>query len=94
MMFCKDKKKSLFENEVFKFRLDMSNLRVGNETLAKYFFLKRDFFGFFQHLVNTALSAPPLRFHCVGGCWDRTQGQLGLRHWLSDALTTRLDLIH
>jgi hypothetical protein len=28
--------------------------------------LKR-FFGFFSfHL-------PPLRFHCVGGCWDRTQ---------------------
>ncbi len=35
-----------------------------------------------------------LRFHwCVGGCWDRTQGRLLLRHWLSDAITTRLDLI-
>jgi hypothetical protein len=42
-------------------------------------------------------------FHCVGGRWDRTQGpgQLRLRHWLSDVLTTRqilsttrLDLIH
>ncbi len=83
----------------------------------------------------------PLRFHCVGGCWNWTQdtrlscpppplsttdtskgyfliffmyrtisaalqialctmmlgsnpGQLQPRHWLSDALTTRLDLIH
>jgi hypothetical protein len=22
---------------------------------------------------STLLHLPPLRFHCVGGCWDRTQ---------------------
>ncbi len=38
------------------------------------------------------LQLPPLRFHCVGGCWDRTQDNW--RHWLSAPLTTRLDLIH
>ncbi len=40
---------------------------------------------------STLLHLPPLRFHSVKGCWDRTQR---LRHWQSDALTTRLDLIH
>jgi hypothetical protein len=24
-------------------------------------------------LYSTLLHLPPLRFHCVGGCWDRTQ---------------------
>ncbi len=32
---------------------------------------------------------PPLRFHCVGGCWDRTQDSR-----LPDALTTQLNIIH
>ncbi len=34
-----------------------------------------DFFGFFFLCVlySTLLHLPPLRFHCVGGCWDRTQ---------------------
>jgi hypothetical protein len=51
---------------------------------------------FFCTLFNTASSAPPPhRLHCVGGCWDRSnRGQLRLQHWLSDVLTTRLDLIH
>jgi hypothetical protein len=22
---------------------------------------------------STLILLPPLRFHCVGGCWDRTQ---------------------
>jgi hypothetical protein len=34
----------------------------------------------------------PLRFYCVGECWDRNQDLLRLCHWQSDALTTRLDL--
>ncbi len=38
-----------------------NNLERGSLGLHFY---KRDFLGF--HL-------PPLRFHCVGGCWDRTQ---------------------
>jgi hypothetical protein len=30
---------------------------------------------FFQYpvLCSTLLHLPPLRFHCVGGCWDTTQ---------------------
>jgi hypothetical protein len=27
----------------------------------------------FYVLYSTLLHLPPLRFHCVGGCWDRTQ---------------------
>ncbi len=56
----------------------------------------RGLFWIFSFYVwySTLLHLPPLRFHCVGGCWIRTPGQLRLRHWLSDALTTRLDLIH
>ncbi len=37
---------------------------------------------------------PPLRFHFVEGCWDRTQDSYDYGNWLSNALTTRLDLIH
>ncbi len=29
------------------------------------------FFDFFVH--STLIYLPPLRFHCVGGCWDRNQ---------------------
>jgi hypothetical protein len=28
---------------------------------------------FFYVLYSTLLRLPPLRSHCVGGCWDRTQ---------------------
>jgi hypothetical protein len=33
---------------------------------CKYFF-------FFYVLYSALLHLPPLKFHCVGGCWDRTQ---------------------
>jgi hypothetical protein len=39
------------------------------------------FFGIFYVLYSTLPHLPPLRFHCVGGCWDRTQ-DLRLRHYL------------
>jgi hypothetical protein len=42
-------------------------------------------------LYSTLLHLTPLRLHRVGGCRDRNPG---LRHWQSDALTIRLDLIH
>ena len=47
------------------------------------FILKGDFLDFsFYVRYSTLLHLPPLRFHCVGVCWDRTQ------KW------HRLDLIH
>ncbi len=45
-------------------------------------------------LYSTLLHLPPLRFHCVGGMLGSYAGLLRLRHWQSEALTTRLDLIH
>ncbi len=42
------------------------------------------FFSFYV-LYSTLLHMPPLRFHCFGGS--------RLRHWQSDSLITRLDLI-
>ncbi len=47
-------------------------------------------------LVRTVLlHMPPIRFHCVGGCWDRrTYNSCNVLHRQSDVLTTRLDLIH
>ncbi len=41
-------------------------------------------FFIFCVLYSALLHLPPLRFHSVGRCW----------HWQSDALTTRLYLIH
>ncbi len=32
------------------------------------------FFFFFYALYSTLLHLPPLRFYCVGGCWDRKSG--------------------
>jgi hypothetical protein len=39
--------------------------------------LKEKFF-LFSFLCTTLLHLPPLRFHGVGGCWDRTQHCCGL----------------
>ncbi len=37
-------------------------------------FINRGIFGFFSiYCISTLLHLPPLRFHCVGGCWDGTQ---------------------
>ncbi len=46
---------------------------------------KGGFLGFFSTVLHsTMLHLPPLRFHCVGGCWDRILGLLRLWHWLSE----------
>jgi hypothetical protein len=53
--------------------------------------IKERIFVIFQVLFGTLLHLPTLRFHCVRGHWNGTQR---LWHFQSDALTTRLDLIH
>jgi hypothetical protein len=54
--------------------LDPIGVQVIPDLEAVY--LKGDFFSFFSFYVrySTLLYLPPLRFHCVGGCLDRTQG--------------------
>jgi hypothetical protein len=50
--------------------------------------------GFFYYvLYSTLLYLPPLRFHCVGGWWDRTQDSCDFGFGCQDALATRLHLI-
>ncbi len=67
------------------------------------YMLKGDFFDFFLFYVRylTLLLLPPLRFHCVGGCWDRTQDSCDyglvcqtLQPLGQISSTTRPDLIH
>jgi len=49
------------------------------------------FWDFFMYILySTLLYLPPLRFHCVGGCWGRTQDTCDFGYILS----TRLHLIH
>ncbi len=55
--------------------------------------LRVDFFLLFSLFFNTATSAAPLIPLCRR-MMGSNQWQLRLRHWLSDALITRLNLIH
>ncbi len=53
-------------------------------------FYYRVFLLVFNVLYSALFHLTPLRFCCVGGCWDRFQDSCDLG--LLDALTTRLDL--
>ncbi len=48
-------------------------------------FKQKDFFFFilFGFFYSTLLYLPPLRFHCVGGCWDRTQDYVHIYWFVS-----------
>ncbi len=60
--------------------LNSTSLRLWGRTLLVALFqlsatkLTGGFFRFFSFFVlySTLLHLPPLRFYCVGGCWDRT----------------------
>jgi hypothetical protein len=47
----------------------------------------------FKVLYSTLHLLPPLRIHCVGGCWDRTQDCCDFELDSPDAVTNWLDLI-
>ncbi len=41
--------------------------------LGVVIFRRGIFMNFFYVLYSTLFHLPPLRFHCVGGCWDPSQ---------------------
>jgi len=53
-------------------------------------YIKGDFVGIFKYLIlnnSILLHLPPLRFHCLEGCWYWTQDSCEFWHWQSDDLT-------
>jgi hypothetical protein len=58
-----------------------------------YIFFKGDFYSF-KVLNSTLIHLPPHRFHSVGGCWDWTQDCCDWGIGQTDALASRLNLIH
>jgi hypothetical protein len=76
----------------FLFHSTPASVILSTITLIAFFFsfcflfVKGGFFWFFLlfYVVrySTLFHLPPLRFHYVGGCWDRTQDCCELRLWL------------
>jgi hypothetical protein len=66
------------------------------ESMVLEFASLRDLWIYFMYvLYSTVLHLPPLRFRCVGGCWDRTQRTVATSaSWLSDALAMHSGLGH
>ncbi len=78
-----------FEIEHSKLCFKKSDLLVK----CSRFSLQGDLFDFFYVLNSTLLHLPPLRFHCVGGCCDRTQDCCAVRrsnHWAIDLILTQI----
>jgi hypothetical protein len=66
-------------------RLEGGDLKQKGKLEIK--FQRGNFFGFFKYDIQHCFICRPSEF-------TGNPGQLRLQHWLSDALTTRLDLIH
>jgi hypothetical protein len=68
----------LFGNMEFRQERNTDQATLPDNTVAQkvIIFFYGGFFGIFTFYVrySTLRHLPPLRFHCVGGCWDRTQG--------------------
>ncbi len=65
--------------------------------ISSHYFLTGGFFIYYFCVLvlhSTLLQLPPFKVHFVGGCWDLTQNCYDLLYRQSDALITRLDLIH
>ncbi len=65
-----------------------------NFTLQSCHPLQRGYwiFSLFIYVIqHWPICRPHTVFHCVGGCWDRTQD---CWQWQTDALSNKLDLIH
>jgi hypothetical protein len=73
--------------------IQFTNVRdpTGSESTILY---KKGGIFYCSTLFNKPFHLPPLRFHCVGGCWDRTQLSCDFGIGCQTPLTSRPDLIH
>ncbi len=64
---------SRYMHTVTKHSWDSQTYHVFRNRQGKKIPSQGDFLDFLIVLYSTLLHLPPLRFHCVGECWDRTQ---------------------
>jgi hypothetical protein len=66
--FNHERKNNILEPQENKMQLTFFACPTGKYLLKGGFFLD-----FFYVRYSALIHLPPLRFHCVGGCWNRTQ---------------------
>ncbi len=65
-------RKMIYICKLCMLRTSIKDCQGSREQSQETFLKQGEFYGFFKALYSTLLHLPPLRFHCVGGCWDRT----------------------